>query len=185
MHYSYSSLIALYQKHKEHSLCLDIETCFFNGPISIIGIYKPQNGHVSYSSFIKGSNLSPNFLEDAFKNCRLLITYNGIKHDIPKIRAEFPKALPNNIKILDVYLLAKELGLGTNLTTLENTLCIERPDAILRKRRAIQMWKAYEKYNDQSALNKLIEYNREDTINLYPILESLIKKTETTQTSVL
>jgi len=38
------------------------------------------------------------------------------------------------------------------------------------------MWKAYERYNDLSALKKLIEYNREDTINLYPILEELIKK---------
>ncbi len=176
MHSSFNSLIDLYHKHKENTLCLDIETCFLNGPISVIGIYKPKSGHIDYSSFIKGKNLTPTLLKDAFQDCHILITYNGIKHDIPKIRLEFPNALPAHIKILDLYLLAKALGLGTNLTTLENTLRIDRSDSILRKRRAIQMWKAYERYNDLSALKKLIEYNREDTINLYPILEELIKK---------
>ncbi len=34
----------IYERFKSEALCLDIETTYYNGPISLVGWYKPQEG---------------------------------------------------------------------------------------------------------------------------------------------
>ena len=81
--------------------------------------------------------------------------------------------------IFDVYLLARELGYGASLKTVENTLMIERPYELQDKRKiAIKLWNRFKRFNDLAALKTLIEYNRQDTINLYPIAEHLVRIAE-------
>ena len=41
---------------------------------------------------------------------------------------------------------------------------------------AVRLWKRWEKHNDSEALEKLIEYNRADTINLEPITKMVYPK---------
>ena len=52
---------------------------------------------------------------------------------------------------------------------------IERPgEALIRKGSAIQLWQRYEQLHDQWALDMLLAYNRQDTINLYPLAEAMM-----------
>jgi len=165
----------LYKKLKFKSICVDIETTRFNGPISIIGLYKPTSGEVNVTQLIRGKNLTVKNLKNAIIGCKLFITYNGFKFDIPKIREEFPAVLPK-IPILDLYLFAKKINYQTDLKTLENTFNIERMDSKLsRKGISVKLWNKHKRYNDEYALKTLLDFNKEDTINLYPLAEKIMK----------
>ena len=126
---------------------------------------------------MKGRNLSYENLKKAFAGCKMLVTYNGIIFDVPKIRQEFPGIISEGIPIIDLYRFARKLGMNTNLKVLENTLGIERLEDYQKKRNiAVRLWKRFAQYNDARALSMLLEYNRQDTINLYPIAEELVAR---------
>ncbi|MFH1787321.1 MAG: ribonuclease H-like domain-containing protein [archaeon] len=113
-------------------------------------------------------------LSNALKNCPLLITYNGIKHDIPKINSEFQNIIPKNIPVIDIYRFSRRLGFNTNLKVLENTFNISRLKESSKKRRiATKLWREYLDKDDLQALEELLEYNKQDTINLYFLAEKL------------
>jgi uncharacterized protein YprB with RNaseH-like and TPR domain len=165
----------LYNKFKYSSLCLDIETTHFNGPISVIGLYQPKEGVMECLQFIKHQNLSRENLVQSFKNCKMLITFNGRYFDVPKVKKEFPGVISDSLPIVDLYLISRKLKLNTNLKTLENTFSINRPFlSSKRKVRPTRLWQNYEKTKNPRFLELLLEYNRQDTINLYPLAEELI-----------
>jgi len=166
----------LYKKLKSSALCLDIETTGKDGPISVVGLYKPKDGAIEYDSYIKDKNLTSENLRNAFKDCKMLITYYGLKHDVPRIKEEFPGVIPEGIPVIDLCLFAFRLGIKTNLKVLENTFNIDRIDDYSKKRYiAVKLWWKYKASNNEGALNSLIEYNKQDTINLYPLAEELVK----------
>ena len=165
----------LYTQLLNAALCVDIETTHFNGPISVMGVFKPKDGPVESLSFVRERDLNSENLTQVFAGCRLLITYNGVSFDIPRIRREFPGTLPESIPVLDLYRLAWRLGFNTNLKVLENTFGISRLDEEQSQRFvAVRLWKRYAAFKDEEALDKLVAYNRQDTINLYPLASSLI-----------
>src|SRR3989344_2560093 len=131
----------LYKTFKKESICLDIEVTDFGGPISLIGIYTPKPGLIECQTFIKGRNLNKESMQTLFSNAKLLITFNGLAFDIPKIKSEFPGLIPDNLKILDLHLFAKALNMPHSLRTLENTFGIERlTKDSERKGIAIKLW---------------------------------------------
>jgi len=165
----------LYERHKKTALCLDIEVSRFNGPISVVGLYQPKDGLIECQQLVKGRGLTRENLSKAFAGCTMLITFNGRKFDIPRIKREFPGIIPN-VPILDLYLLARRLGLQANLKVLENTFGIDRLDPrTKRKGIAVKLWKRYITYGDERALALLLEYNKQDTVNLYPLAEELTR----------
>jgi len=126
---------------------------------------------------VRGKNLNYGNLKRAFDGCKMLVTYNGIKHDVPKIKQEFPGVVPEKMPNIDLYRFARMLDLNTNLKVLENTLAIERMEEFSKKRRiAVKLWRRYSRYNDVRALSMLLEYNKQDTVNLYPIAEELVER---------
>jgi len=172
---SIKTWIAIYEKLKDKALCMDIECCYWNGPISLVGIYKPTEGQIISESFVKGQNLTRTNLKHAFKDCKLLITYNGLKFDVPKLQKDFPGTLPKKIPTFDIYIFSKLLGINTNLKVLETSLGIERHESVEGKRHvSTRLWKRWSEKNDKKALDLLIEYNRQDVINMYPLAEKLI-----------
>jgi uncharacterized protein len=170
------SILDLYDKLKHKAVCLDLEFTGMNKAISLAGIYKPSNGVVKCESYLRGKDLTKENLKKSFKGSKILITFNGNSSDIPMLEKEFPGVLPKDIISMDLYLIAKDLGLNTNLKVLENTLGIDRLNEFTKRRRiAAKLWKKYSKKNNKKALELLIEYNKQDTINLYPIAEKLVE----------
>lgn len=165
----------LYKKLRYHALCLDVECTGSNGPLSVIGLYRPKEGEIDCISLVKGKNLNSEELKKAFEGCKLLITYNGLSFYIKKIDYEFPGVLPK-VPVLDLYLFAKKLNLDTNLKVLETTLGIDRLYEFTKKRDiAVKLWQKYIKNHREETLNQLIEYNKQDAINLYPLAEKLVE----------
>jgi len=83
--------IDIYNRYKYDALCLDIECTFWNGPISVVGLYRPKEGIIESVSLIRGKNLSADSLKQEFKGCRLIITYNGLQFDVPHLKKEFQR----------------------------------------------------------------------------------------------
>jgi len=71
--------------------------------------------------------------------------------------------------------LSKKLNMATSLKALENTFHISSTERVENRHHiATKLWNKYEKYKNPEALKTLIEYNRQDTINLYPLAEKLM-----------
>lgn len=165
----------LYERHKKTALCLDIEVTKYKGAPSVVGLYQPKDGLIECQQFVKGKDLNRENLAQAFKSCTMLITFNGKKFDVPRIKGEFPGVIPN-VQNIDLYRIAKRLDLQANLKVLENTFGIERLDPRTKERGiAVKLWKRYVAYRDEKALALLLEYNKQDTVNLYPLAEELMK----------
>ncbi len=164
----------LYAKLKDTAVCIDIERTRFSGPIAMIGWYEPRDGIVDCNHFVKGQNLTHENLRRAFQRHKLLITFNGLHYDIPAIEKEFPGVFFQGRQILDLYILSRKLQLSASLKTLETTFGIERLDGNVKKGSAIRLWQRYEQHHDKEALNLLLAYNKQDTVNLYPLAERLM-----------
>jgi len=167
----------LYRSNKDDATSLDIETQGVLGPITIVGLSRVQDGSINYTGLIAHKTLTLENCAKALRGCGLLITYNGLRHDIPRLRAEFPELLLDRLPVLDLYHVAKSLGMKANLQTLETTFGIQRPDPRTQKRRiATKLWRRYQTTRNPETLNLLIAYNRQDTINLHPLAHALAKR---------
>lgn len=151
-----------------HAACIDIETCHWNGPIAVVGIFRPKDGVIEVTQLVRGRTLSEENLRDALVGVKLIITFNGNTHDIPKMLTQFPNALPPYFVSLDLFEVAQSLNLKAGLKLLEGQFGIDRPEWQLRRRHiAVKLWKCYEEKGIQRALESLLDYNRQDTENLY------------------
>ena len=93
----------------------------------MVGLYQPKDGLIECQQFVKGRDLNRENLAHAFAGCTMLITFNGRKFDVPRIKREFPGVIPK-VPLIDLYLFARRLDLKTNLKVLENTFGIDRLD---------------------------------------------------------
>ena len=66
-----------------------------------------------------------------------------------------------------------ECRLYGGLKAVEQQLSIPRRLKDVTGREAIILWERYHNYNDQEALRLLLEYNKEDVINLKALRERL------------
>lgn len=140
---------------------LDIETTGLadSSEITTIAVYDGSEIHV----FVNGRNLEqfPEFIE-AFQ---VLVTYNGRTFDIPFIERFFRIRL-RQAQIDLRYVLAR-LGFKGGLKGCEKKLGMSRGqlegvDGYF----AVLLWNEYANYNDERALETLLAYNIEDTVNL-------------------
>ena len=165
----------IFIEFQNHCLYLDIETNggdFYSGYITTISTYDGKK--IRY--YIKGENLD-DFIEDIY-NYKILITYNGKSFDIPFIENYF------NIKLnhaqIDLRYLLSSLGYKGGLKSCEKQLGIFRSaldgvDGYF----AIHLWNDYYYNGNRLALETLLAYNIEDTVNLEKLMEiSFNKKIE-------
>ena len=124
-----------------------------------------------------GRELNTRNLSDALEGSSMLVTFNGSCFDVPVLRRSFP-LLNFDLPHLDLRFAARRVGHRGGLKQLEVDLGITRPDEIddIGGIEAVRLWKRWERYNDQDALDRLVEYNRADTINLELITELIYPK---------
>lgn len=164
---------ALYRAHRNKSVCLDIETEGINKPITVIGVYQNLGAGKVFIQLVQEINLTHEFISMAFYGAKLIITFNGIKHDIPRIRHQFPNCLPS-IPVLDLHLFAKRCGLKGGLKALEKKYGIIRSGPITQRHVSVKLWRQFRDQNNSRAFSDLLEYNRQDTINLLQLADKLI-----------
>lgn len=147
---------------------LDIETTGLSksrDKITIVGIYDGTKS----KTYIKDINLDE--IVEELPKYRLLVSFNGARFDLPFIKSEFPEIEFKQLHIDLMYPL-RRIGYKGGLKNIEKLLGLSRSDDTegMTGFDAVRLWKKYEK-GDGEALNKLIKYNQEDTVNLKSIIE--------------
>lgn len=155
---------------------LDIETTGFAAgreDVTVVGLYDGKH----YDCLINGQGLSSLALQRNLRDCKLLVTFFGSGFDIPVLKRAFPD-VDWNIPHFDLCFAGRRLGLRGGLKVIEKELGIGRSQSIeqLDGLEAIRLWRIYRSSGDQRALDKLIEYNRADTVNLLVLAEIMYTK---------
>lgn len=144
---------------------IDIETTGLHdeAEITTIALYDGEK----VCSYINGRNLD-DFIED-ISNYRVLVSYNGKSFDVPFIENFFKIKMPQ--AHIDLRYVLARLGFKGGLKGCEKQLGINRGSLDgVDGSFAVYLWHHYEHYNDERALETLLAYNIEDTVNLESLL---------------
>jgi uncharacterized protein YprB with RNaseH-like and TPR domain len=154
---------------------LDIETTF-SGSISVIGIYRPDLGTIQ----LVGGGVRDVPLYEALEGVQTLVTFNGNCFDLPVIRRRLYADLKRDFEHCDLLYICRRRGLRGGLKKVEETLGIGRATAGITGWDAPRLWHRYEANGDRLALQTLLDYNREDVVNL-AVLERHLGLSEETR----
>ncbi|MCS7199420.1 MAG: ribonuclease H-like domain-containing protein [Caldimicrobium sp.] len=165
-------LLELYLKTPDQALFLDIETEGLskekNG-ITLIGLYLRGQ----YRAFIQGIDLEKAL--EYLTTTPIWITFGGENFDIPFIKKTFHEGVTPLVH-LDLYHLSRLIGLRGGLKEIERTLGLRRQTEGLNGYDAVKLWRKWKENGDYYALQRLIQYNQEDVVNLEVILNYIIRK---------
>ena len=155
----------LFTEFRPTTAYLDIETTGLGdeAEITTIALYDGEQVH----AYVNGRNLE-DFLEDV-QRYKVLVSYNGKSFDIPFIERHFGTRLHH--AQIDLRFVLAKLGIKGGLKGCERQLGINRGalDGVDGSF-AVALWHQYERENDEKALNTLLAYNIEDTVNLERLL---------------
>lgn len=150
----------------DKTVFLDVET---DGTekITLIGIADKNQ----FRAFVLGID---DFEEarDWLEREAMVVTYNGNSFDLPVLRANFPKWRIPPLHI-DLCPLLRRLGYKGGLKGVEAQLGIRRSPQTqgLNGWDAVRLWWMWCEYGDENSLNLLLQYNREDVVNLRTLLD--------------
>jgi uncharacterized protein YprB with RNaseH-like and TPR domain len=147
---------------------LDIETTF-SGSISMIGIYRPDIGTIQ----LVGGGVRDLALYEALEGVRTIVTFNGSSFDLPVIRKRIYVDLKRDFEHCDLMYVCRRRGLRGGLKRVEAILGIARATVGISGWDAPRLWHRFDVLGDQDALHTLLDYNREDVVNL-AVLEARI-----------
>ncbi|MBI5100148.1 MAG: ribonuclease H-like domain-containing protein [Nitrospirae bacterium] len=156
------------------SAYLDIETTGLNpysSELTVIGIHI-ENGCEGVVQMI-GDEISLSGLIDAVRGVGTLYTYNGSRFDLPFIREKLNVDLTDCCLHTDLMYSCWQRNLKGGLKAVERQLGIARRLTDVDGWVAVQLWTAYKENGCMNSLNKLLEYNKEDVLNLKKLREIL------------
>lgn len=146
---------------------LDIETDGSNHPdsVTLIGMYDGA----TFTCLRKGEDLES--FRDIISRYAMIVTFFGTGFDIPVLGKRFPALGLDQIH-LDLCVLLRNAGVRGGLKKIEGEFGITRSEetAGLTGYDAVKLWRAYERGRPE-ALETLVAYNREDVVNLEPLMQ--------------
>ena len=151
----------IFSDFRHSTAYLDIETTGLTdfADITTIALYNGQE----IFTYVNGRNLD-DFIDDIQKY-KVIVSYNGKSFDVPFIERYFGITL-NHAQIDLRYILAK-LGFKGGLKGCEKQLGLSRGNLDgVDGYFAVLLWQEYKKTGNERALETLLAYNIEDTVNL-------------------
>ncbi len=155
---------------------LDIETTGlspFADRITVVGIYRQVVPHEFELVQLVGREISSESLLQALDGVDTLYTYNGARFDLVFIEAWLQVALQSLLLHRDLMYDCWRQDLYGGLKAVEQQLGIDRTLRGVTGRQAVELWWRYARQGDEAALQTLLEYNREDVVNLKELRERL------------
>ena len=114
-----------------------------------------------------------NILE-ALQGVDVIYTYNGSRFDLPFINSHLGINLTKQFDHCDLMFDCWRNNLYGGLKCVERQLGIGRRLTEVNGYQAMRLWWRYVDYFDEGALDTLLEYNREDVLNLRTLKEKLL-----------
>ena len=154
---------------------LDIETTglsSFYHDITVIGIYLVDSSGGRLVQLVGEAATSYNLLE-ALEGVDTIYTYNGSRFDIPFIRTLLEVDLDAIFHHHDLMYDCWMNNLYGGFKAVEQQLGIGRKLQGINGLEAIRLWWRYRENGDDEALALLLEYNREDVVNLEALRKRL------------
>ncbi len=154
---------------------LDIETTglsFTSDYITVVGIYLVDDNAGQLIQLVGGEISTDNLLK-VISSVSTIFTYNGSRFDLPFIQRSLELDLEHMARHHDLMYDCWQCNLYGGLKRVEQQLDIPRQLKDINGLEAIILWQRYRNYNDQEALRLLLEYNKEDVINLKTLREKL------------
>lgn len=140
---------------------LDIETCA-GGQVTVVGVYREDRGLLQ----LVGGEITDVAVWKALDGVETVCTFNGDRFDLPLLERQTRLDLRSHFQSLDLLRECRRVGLKGGLKRMEDRFGISRTTRGMNGWDALQLWARYEGDGDQEALRLLLEYNREDVMNL-------------------
>jgi hypothetical protein len=140
---------------------LDIETDR-KGNVCVIGVFSQLKGFVQFY----GKDATAEKLENVLAKAKTIVTFNGDCFDLPVLKKYFNLDFTGSHYSLDLFKVKKNLGLRGGLKELEKMYGIKRRTEGIDGYKAILLWERYLKEGQMNALKLLLQYNKEDVLNL-------------------
>lgn len=154
---------------------LDIETTGLSRSyhdITVVGIYM-CNGRDNKLIQLVGEQVTKRKLLRTLKGVNTIYTYNGSRFDLPFINAFLGIGLEAKLHHHDLMYDCWQNNLKGGFKAVERQLGIPRQLQGIGGAEAVWLWWQYQNHGDQDALALLLEYNREDVLNLKALREKL------------
>ncbi|MFH1404410.1 MAG: ribonuclease H-like domain-containing protein [Candidatus Altiarchaeota archaeon] len=170
-----------YENFRNHACFMDIETTGLSpehDDVTTVCVHSPAGTE----SYVAGKNLGR--LRDDLREFRYIVSFNGSRFDLPFLTRRMGVRF-NQIH-LDLLYPLRRLGYSGGLKRIEKMLGFSRDTEGVDGYDAVRLWRAYRKNSEvevagrrvsgEDALNLLVDYNREDTVNLESITEFVVKE---------
>ena len=147
---------------------LDIETtglCSFYDEITVIGIWL-ANGSENELVQLVGADATRDNLLRTLRCVDTIYTYNGLRFDLPFINSNLGVKLEKHFHHRDLMYDCWKNNLYGGFKAVEQQLGIPRRLRGIGGAEAVTLWWRYQTNHDKKALDLLLEYNKEDVVNL-------------------
>lgn len=154
---------------------LDIETtglCSFYDEITVIGICLASGCDNNVIQLVGSDATRSNLLRN-LRGVDTIYTYNGNRFDLPFISSRLRVNLKEHFHHHDLMHDCWRNDLYGGFKAVERQLGIPRRLAGIGGADAVILWWRYQTRHDTKALNLLLEYNKEDVVNLVTLKERL------------
>ena len=155
---------------------LDIETTGLSpeySEITVVGIHLFDGFDTSFIQLV-GENVTTDNILRALKGADIIYTYNGSRFDLPFIYRRLGVNLARLFRHCDLMYDCWRSNLYGGFKAVERQLGIDRRLKEINGYEAVRLWWRYVNDYDEEALAILLEYNREDVLNLKALKEILL-----------
>lgn len=155
---------------------LDIETTglsLFDSSLTVVGIYRCDGDNTSFIQLV-GRDITADGILEALEGVRTIYTYNGSRFDLPFINSQLGINLEEIYTHHDLMYDCWRFNLYGGFKGVEKQLGIKRKLKEVDGYEAVKLWYRYTEAFDLDALNTLLEYNKEDVLNLKVLKEKLV-----------
>jgi len=154
---------------------IDIETTGLSrhsAELTVVGIAL-EKGRQCHVIQLLEAGLSEDRLLTALRGVDEIYSYNGSRFDLPFIAARLGVDLKGCFKHTDLMYDCWRNKLKGGLKAVERQLGIDRRLKDVDGFMAVKLWYEYVNNHDRRALATLLEYNREDVVNLHVLRQRL------------
>ncbi len=154
---------------------LDIETTGLSArhcDLTVVGVAKFRGDQQRVGQLV-GEKIVADGLLGLLDGVDEVYTYNGSRFDLPFIRMKLDLDVKAHFRHTDLMYDCWRSNLKGGLKIVESRLGIQRRLVDIDGFMAVKLWWEYVNHSDAQALRTLLEYNKEDVVNLHTLRDKL------------